>query len=248
MLCNTVYPTKLYSGVLLNCNKHACPRRCHQLQDHSRMKCGANVESTCTKNHKSSRRCHELSGSSCRRCEQEAKASEKKRKRAWELDRTRQAKQEAYARELDQILEDIEHEKRMMKNLAEDQAQENVLAQKKLDLANMKRSRSIPEQPKPSNPSPAINVSNSGSASASTSKPNKSKDQAADPTGLASSNNSITPKNWDTSTARDEWNWQKTYEHADNHALDELMGMIGMLFVGSLFKLMVSIDFEIVQL
>ncbi|KAF1955358.1 P-loop containing nucleoside triphosphate hydrolase protein [Byssothecium circinans] len=220
-------------GVLLKCEQHTCPRRCHQLRDHSKMGCEAIVKITCPKKHNSTRHCHEKI-KTCRKCEDEAKAAEKRRKRDWELDQERQAKQRAYSAHLAALEDEIEREKRAMKAQAEDNDRDNALAQKRLDLANLKKARasglilsnrtspvtnshaSTPDDNTSHSPSPAASGSQSSSSNAA---------------GGASSTPPVTstsPPDWDKSQAKDEWEWQKKYELSDNGALDSLMDMIGL--------------------
>ncbi|PVI08396.1 P-loop containing nucleoside triphosphate hydrolase protein [Periconia macrospinosa] len=209
-------------GVLLSCKQHKCPQKCHQLQDHSKMICKAIVESICAKNHKSSRFCHEPAGSNCRKCEKEAKEAEKRRKRVWELDRERQAKQDAYAAELALLEEEIEHEKRRMRDAAETHSRQNVLAQKRLDLANMKKSGQLPSTQGMPGSWPQA-----GDQSANSTGTSPAKQSVAQPTDPDKSTSAV-PSNWDESEAKDDWNWQKKFERAENEALDELMDMIGL--------------------
>lgn len=129
----------VYSGKMLNCGVHSCPFRCHQLQDHSKMKCKSIISLTCPKNHKISRECHDKAAAAiCRKCEAEARALEKRRQRDYKLDQERQAKQQAYAARLAEIEEEIEHQKRVLKDQAEENNRQNALAQKKQDLVNLK--------------------------------------------------------------------------------------------------------------
>ncbi|CAI6339749.1 unnamed protein product [Periconia digitata] len=226
-------------GVLLNCNQHKCPHKCHQLQDHSKMACRAIVESFCPKNHKTSNLCYKSTGQSCKKCEKEAKASEKKRKRAWELDRERQAKQDAYAAELTQLEEEIEHEKRRMKDLTDEQARNNVLAQKKLDLANMKKLRAsgLQQSTQATTAGTSTQAAKSSTTPTATSTQEISAQQSSSPNTNTPPSSSVAPTNWDKSKARDEWDWQKANELAENKALDELMDMIGLESVKQRFLL-----------
>lgn len=193
------------------------------------MKCQATIRFTCDKKHKGSRACHETAKTTCRKCVKEEKEAEKKRKRAWELDRQRQAKQDAYAAELAQIEDEIEHEKSRMRDSTEDQSRHNVLAQKRLDLANMKKSRasgqSTSAQAMPGSWPQSTDKSTSATTTSASKQPAAQKN---DLSPQASSDSSAVPTNWDDSKAKDDWDWQKKYEHAENQALDELMDMIGM--------------------
>ncbi|KAF2637377.1 P-loop containing nucleoside triphosphate hydrolase protein [Massarina eburnea CBS 473.64] len=234
---------------LLNCGEHTCPRRCHQLTDHSKMQCNAIVEVICPKNHKRSKRCYEKQKKTCRKCEDETKAAEKRRRRDWELDQKQQTKQRAYAEELAAIDDEIEHEKRAMKTQAGDNDRSNALAQKKRDLANLKKARASGLAPAPqdtnastsraagsddatSSASPPSQVSGSQSSNpnrvSDTSANSSTSTQVSDTSANSPTTSSKAPPGWDHSQARDEWDWQKTYEGADNEALDALMDMTGL--------------------
>jgi hypothetical protein len=200
------------------------------------MECNAIIKTICPENHKSSRLCYETTKKACRKCEDEAEAAEKRRKREWELDQARQAKQRAYAAELVALDDEIEHEKRAMKAQAEDKDCHNALAQKKLDLANLKKVRASGlTSSTETNAAPVLPSANHDNNSTSTSLP-PSLSNTQSPSSNAANITSSTPAttsngtlpDWDKSEAKDEWEWQKIYEGAENEALDFLMKMIGL--------------------
>lgn len=222
---------------LLNCGIHTCPQRCHQLQDHSRMDCKVIISSTCPNNHKTTRKCHNKAAAHCRKCEAEIRARENKRKRDHELDKEREAKQRAYAARLVEIEEEIQHQKRILKEQAEDRDRRQALEQKKQDLRNLQEKFKHPGKPPvptssaskttatPPNdtsgrqsenaaPNTMSNHSDKTTANANATSPDQDQDQDQ--------------SDWDKSEARDDWEWQKKYEGAENEALDSLVPMIGL--------------------
>ncbi|KAI8933540.1 hypothetical protein NX059_009277 [Plenodomus lindquistii] len=221
-------------GKMLNCTVHTCPFRCHQLQDHSKMDCEAIITLTCPVGHKITRKCHQKAIASCRKCDAEACAKEKKRQRDYKLDQERQAKQQAYAAQLAEIEEKIEHEKRTLKDQTDDSDRKNAIAQKRQDLQNLKakvekaRKASSTSSSSKSNPMPpASGVPSSSSNDTTSSKASKDHEDA---TG-ASEAPSKEPDNLsevDVSEAENDWNWEKEKGGAKNEALDSLMSMIGL--------------------
>ncbi|CAN9351619.1 unnamed protein product [Alternaria alternata] len=222
-------------GKILNCGLHACPHRCHQLQDHSRMDCKVIISSTCPSNHKTSRRCHVKAAVHCHKCEAEVRAQEKKRQREHELNEEREAKQRAYKARLVEIDEEIQHHKRVLKEQAEDRDRQQALEQKKQDLRNLQEKiKSTRKQPLSTSPASETTTSPStgdpglrrDSASHNAASPHR--DETAANAIPTSPDRDQEQPSWDKSEARDDWEWQKRYEGAENKALDSLVPMIGL--------------------
>ncbi|UPX21074.1 uncharacterized protein EKO05_0011278 [Ascochyta rabiei] len=215
-------------GKLLSCGLHKCPYRCHQLNDHSKMKCMAIVSSTCSNKHKVSRKCHDKAADVCKKCEAAIRAQEKRRQRDHELDQEREAKQRAYLAKLVEIEDEIEHQKRLLKVQAEVTGQEAALAQKRKDLETFKNKVSNSTgHTKPSasahttNQAPAATVQDPKTSNATTQNQNTNQqDGTTDSAGSASA--------WNQSEAKDDWEQQKKFDGAENEALDLLMPMIGL--------------------
>ena len=226
-------------GKLLNCGIHACPHRCHQLQDHSRMDCKVIVSSTCPNNHKITRRCHDKAGAHCRKCEAEVRARQKKLQRDHELDREREAKQRAYAARLVEIEEEIQHQKRVLKEQAEDKDRQQAIEQKRQDLRNLqKKVQNLRKPPVPVSSSLEATATPPNDTSGRQTE-NAAPNTASNHTDKTTANaKAISPdhdhdhdqgqSDWDKSEARDDWEWQKKYEGAENEALDSLVPMTGL--------------------
>ncbi|KAE8855688.1 hypothetical protein PTNB73_09974 [Pyrenophora teres f. teres] len=218
-------------GKTLSCEIHTCPNRCHQLQDHSKVNCKAIISSTCANKHTTTRKCYNKAAAHCPKCEAEVRAREKKRQRDHELDQQRQAKQRAYAARLVEIEEEIEHQKRVLKEQAEERDRQQALEQKKQDLRNLQAKAKQPTQASPS-PTPGIKAPNTHSTpSGGPAAPSKT---IAGPSSATANSAPSTPDqnesqpDWDKSEARDDWEWQKKFEGAENEALDSLVSMIGL--------------------
>jgi hypothetical protein len=227
------YYSDFYSGKALNCEIHTCARRCHRLQDHSKVQCRSIITSKCSKGHKLFRKCYEISAASCRRCEADAGAQEKRRQREQELDEERQANQQVYAARLAEIEDEIRHQNRQLSDRIDKQDRQTALAQKKQDLLNLKRkAQSLLDVPMPSN-----------STKKPTMVPQKSvisdrmsivsQTSAASSDGNELGSNEITAEqsqgrlDWEKSEAKDDWEDQKERWGAANEALDTLMSMTG---------------------
>jgi hypothetical protein len=222
------------SGKILNCNVHTCPSRCHQLQDHSKMECQAIVATVCPKGHKFTRKCYDKAAVICRKCEATARAAERRRQRDHKLDQERSEKQEAYARKLAEIEHEIEHEKRLLKNQAEEEDRHNAILQKNQDLANLKARKSSALS-KPALVLPTVTMNETGGDTPKTQhtsgspRPSKSSPSDDKPTSkVIFSESEQSQPIWGTSEAKNDWEWQKQYEGAENEALDSLMAMTGL--------------------
>jgi hypothetical protein len=218
---------------MLNCNAHTCPSRCHQLQDHSKMDCKAVIASVCPNGHKVTRECHDKAAAICRKCEAAARAAEKRRQRDHKLDQERSIKQEAYGRKLAEIEDEIEHEKRLSKNRAEEADRQNAILQKKQDLANLKaRNAKAFSNAAADDPSAPINKTGEDASESrcSSSSPQHSESSAngnANTSGAIPSESEPSQSDLSTSDAKKDWDRQKQYEGAENEAMDSLMAMIG---------------------
>ncbi|KAL1795343.1 hypothetical protein ACET3X_007159 [Alternaria dauci] len=222
-------------GKMLNCGLHACPHRCHQLQDHSRMDCKVIISSTCPSNHKTTRKCHEKAAAHCRKCEAEVRAQEKRRQREHELDQEREAKQRAYHARLQEIDEEIQHQKRILKEQAEERDRQQALKQKKEDLRNIqekvkgtRKSSASTSSSSNTTASPSTDNSDLRSESAASDAASTGRSETSAHAKSASSDQDQEQPDWDKSEARDDWEWQKKYEGAENEALDSLVPMIGL--------------------
>jgi hypothetical protein len=202
------------------------------------MECEAIVTSQCSRNHSISRKCHDKAAAACKKCEIEDREQERKRRRDHKLDQERQAQQIAYARQLARIEDDMDHQKRILKERKDDSARQNALSQKQQDLANLKAR--------------VQSQSNSTSINSSTAKTQSKPPPASEtlPSRLSPpkttlktqpypnvpQQNDISAKEpkghmdqdrCDMSESKDDWEYQKEFEGAENAALDSLMRMIG---------------------
>lgn len=204
------------------------------------MKCQEIIVFKCARNHSTSRKCYDKAAAVCRKCDAEDRERERKRRRDHELDEERQANQIAYARKLAQIEDEIDRQKRILKEKSDQVDRQNSLSQKQQDLENLKakvqsysgsavdgssavggqrQKQSNSQTPLSSSSSSAIKNSSipkicpnvTQSNDSSTKEPDSNKEKGES----------------DMSESKSEWEYQKEFEGAENEALDSLMTMIG---------------------
>ncbi|EKG10223.1 CbxX/CfqX [Macrophomina phaseolina MS6] len=217
-------------GTKLNCGVHDCPSRCHQLSDHSNIKCNVVMHDKCPQKHKLSWRCFAGRPSFCTICEDDAREKAKKMQRDLDLEERRRAKQKAYAQELAEIQDEIDHQRMLRRDETEQQERQRVLQQHRRDLAELKNApvsaKNTTQRTKPSTVPSQPNKSHTPSAASLTS----STSTLQDPPPRKDSHQQKGKGQWKLpeSKARQEWEEQKNLEGASNSALDELMAMIGL--------------------
>lgn len=205
--------SNLSSNAPLSCGKHKCQRRCHRVQDHSKIQCFAKVDRKCDKGHTTKAPCGNKT-KVCATCIKEEEENqrrierklelerqrqeddERRIRRDLELERKRQKLQDNYRLQLQQIEDEIDHRRRTMKYESEEKKHADELKQKKEELESLRQAESNKKKMK---------------ATQKTSPP----PQAA-------------PQFDAISSAAKEWKNMKEVEGARNAALDKLMGMIGL--------------------
>lgn len=155
--------------------------------------------------------CH-MRNDKCRACAQEDLETERRIKRDLKLEAERQAREAAYKKELQEIQDEIDHERRTIRYRKDEEEQKKTLAQQRADLAALKQTaqrvlkttEAKPKQnmpgsfPGPDPPTPPTDADSS--------------DSLQDlPDGAAQ-----------------EWQYLKQFEGAKSEPLDDLMGMIGL--------------------
>lgn len=215
------------SGAQLNCGNHDCPQHCHQLYDHSKMECRAIVESVCPRSHRLTRPCFK-SKSTCRECEAEDKEKERIKQRDHRLDMQRESRQKFYMQQLQEVQDEIAHERRILRDRAEQNDQERSLKQSRQDLENLRRrperSQNVKVTPKP--PSTTVELPSTTDGGRDSACQECSEGGAPDESKRSDACE-LSPG--------EEWRNQKMYEDAHNEALDSLMEMIGLEDVKSAF-------------
>lgn len=210
-----------YSNAPLNCGLHNCAMRCHRVDDHSKMPCPHKVERACNRGHKLKMPCH-MRNDKCRACAKEDLETERRIKRDLKLEADRQVREAAYKKELQEIQDEIDHERRTIRYRKDEKDQQKTLAQQRADLAALKKTaervlKTPKEQPKQNMPGSFPDL-----------------DPPTPPTPSTNADSSDSLQDLPDGAAQ-EWKYLKQFEGAKSEPLDELMGMIGLEEVKSEF-------------
>lgn len=155
----------------------------------------------------------------CKKCAAEDRRKEAKKQRDHQLDAQRQQKQMEYAQQLAEIQDEIAHQRRLLRDQAEEQERQNVLRQHKEDLDNLKNA--MKQMAKMS-----IRDDGDKKTSASTAPSDSKTDSTKNGKNGESVHND--QKQDGFSSANNDWQYQKLFEGARNDAIDTLMDMIGL--------------------
>ena len=196
--------------MILNCGLHACPQNCHQLSDHSRMDCRAVVEHTCSRGHHLSTPCFQVDRF-CRRCNAEDREKEAKRQRDLKLDMERERKKnEAEQEQRQRVLQQYQNDLAKLKSRGN-----SSVSNVNNDGSQPKEKASIMTAPNSTTITNAGRTPSGSSAFANSQQDDSSRTQNTEPSEARSE-------------ARDDWEYQKKFEGAQNDHIDELMEMIGL--------------------
>ncbi|KAF8531244.1 P-loop containing nucleoside triphosphate hydrolase protein [Gautieria morchelliformis] len=214
-------------GTMLSCGLHPCPSKCHQLYDHSKMKCEFVIDSSCPAGHRKSYRCHEQPDFTCTKCERDKKQAEIKKQKALDRQRKRDAEQLEHAKKLAELDEEIEALRQADQDAQQSQARQNITRQKERDLEaarTRKAQGASPSAPSNAKATPTIHGNSTASRPETTpsdreTAPIPDEIPRASPMALASS------------PSHDEWQRQKMVDGADNEHIDALMEMTGLEMV-----------------
>lgn len=168
------------------------------------MLCPTKLKITCDRGHKLNVPCH-LREDKCPQCVREDLETERRIKRDLKLEAQRLARQEAYERELAEIQDAIDHERRIIKYHQNEEDQKKNLLRHQADLASLKNTADRILKAKPISDTPECL-------------------QPADPPSPLSSSGSLEIPGG----AKEEWEYMKQFEGAKSGPLDELMNMIGL--------------------
>ena len=115
---------------------HPCPSKCHQLVDHSKIRCRQLVSAKCPKGHDQTHECHQTLPT-CRKCEREIKLQEAKQKEDFERRKKQDAEQLEYDQRIEALEKRITQERQALQEtqLAEERRQAIELKEKDLQEA-----------------------------------------------------------------------------------------------------------------
>ena len=197
------------SGEPLRCKVHTCKRRCHRIRDHSRIECTELVAPVCSRKHNRRTLCSKQTAT-CPKCVQEDKDTERRVKRDLKMESDRLARQAAYRKELQDIEDELDHQRRFLKSEAEKEEQKKNIEERRAEAESLKdtvqRTKDAEARRKASADEQALKSKSGPDA--------EQKPAEIDP-GVPGS-------------AKFEWEQLKKLEGAKSKTLDELMAMIGL--------------------
>lgn len=122
---------------LLSCGKHKCPKRCHLRIDHSKVQCYEVMRDVCPDNHKLMWNCSDKARPACQSCRREKEERDRKARRDKDLELERQAKQLAYAKQLQAIQDGIAAQRKALKDRQEEVLRQQTLQQHSAELSRL---------------------------------------------------------------------------------------------------------------
>lgn len=190
------------------------------------------MKTSCKAKHETTYRCFQQKPTTCKKCEKITKKKAEDLKRNHDLELKREAMQGSYARKLSEIQAQIDHERRLLRDRQNREAQEQILQQRRNDLITLRHAM-------------ANTVISDGASTFTVSdktpltelqqesciRPLRSSSPGAQQSPQdKDKTHPHTDKQWQQpkSDARKEWEHQKRFQGAANSALDELMDMIGL--------------------
>ncbi|EJU00451.1 NFX1-type zinc finger-containing protein 1 [Dacryopinax primogenitus] len=197
----------------LACGLHLCPSKCHQLFDHSKMKCERVLDDKCTNGHRRTWKCYENPPPTCRACDDATAIAEKKKEKAFEAQKKREQKQREYEVKRAEIQAEIDNKREFQAELELERQRTKVLTQLEKDRDNTSsRTEGVISSAFEPTPPALVPSSEHGHSSSGVITPDESP-LAQRPPSLSE---------------EDEWQRQKALEGADNASIDEIMKMVGL--------------------
>jgi hypothetical protein len=221
------------SGVLLKCGLHKCTSSCHQLFDHSKIRCEFVLTQKCSNGHSQSWICHTGAPPVCRKCENARKQAAKKAQKDLEEKLKRDEKDEKHRKELAKIDEEIAKMTLGMKNLRVDNEQQAVLAQKRRDLEAAKEQ--LANKAQNLSKGDPLDIDDNKDPAPRNGAAKKLPQMAAPPAAKVTPHRHSNVREYiktavehNKSPSKTEWQRQKDQENAKNPAIDKIMEMIGL--------------------
>ncbi|KAH0495908.1 hypothetical protein TgHK011_009433 [Trichoderma gracile] len=191
-------------GAVLGCGKHTCERRCHREKNHSQVACMKMMQKNCERGHKMKYLCGK-ENQGCKACAKEDEDTRRRIQRDLDMEKKRQERQDKYARDLQEMDDEIDHHRRVVKYQQEEEDHAKELAEKKAQLQRLRDTKARMEASK---------------AAAEEQKKKASEDQGQ--------KSKETPDVLTLDPAAQEWETMKREDGAKSAALDDLMGLIGL--------------------
>ncbi|KAF5631693.1 NFX1-type zinc finger-containing protein [Fusarium sp. NRRL 52700] len=218
-------------NALLSCGKHKCQRRCHRVQDHSKIPCIAKVDRKCDKGHKTKVKCGDKT-KTCATCIKEEEENQRRVQRELELERQRQEENQRRIRrdrELERQRQE-DDERRIRRDLELERKRQGLQDKYRLQLQQIEdeidhRRRTMKYESEEKKHADELKQKKEELESLRQAESNKKKMKATQKTSAPPQ---TAPQFDPISNAAKEWKNMKEVEGARNNALDKLMGMIGL--------------------
>lgn len=210
-----VFADRYVSATILNCGVHACPSKCHQLSDHTKMLCNFTIVAKCAKGHRLTWPCHKgLTPIQCRQCERE----QKQRERELAEQAKRDQEQEEHNRKMAELNAQIAQQQQSLQDGRVTEERKQAIEQKLKDL-NEAVARANTTTPEPSS---------SSVPSSSRSVDHDSSDNTPDSNRKHEPSTPKTKPTPSKSGQRERWQRQKDVDGAINEHIDKIMDMTGL--------------------
>jgi hypothetical protein len=221
------------SGVLLKCDLHKCPSSCHQLFDHSKLRCNVFMTQKCSNSHNQQWQCHAGAPPVCTKCENDRKQTEKKVQRDLDAKIKREAKVQKHLKELAKLDEQMAQITQSMEDLRLDNEQRAVLEQKRKDLEAAKERANMKQDSPPGDP---LGIYHGDCPTPRSQAVKRTSNQSTTPAPHQSTPSQHSNLREHTKTAvehnksrsKTEWQRQKDQENESNPAIDDIMEMVGL--------------------
>ncbi|KAF9021144.1 P-loop containing nucleoside triphosphate hydrolase protein [Hymenopellis radicata] len=227
-----------HCGTILSCGIHKCPSKCHQLYDHSKMRCEAIIPHQCLKGHNLSRKCSNQPIPGCKKCDREVALEEAKRQKEFARQKKREEEEAEHLRRKKELDEKMAQEQQILRDVQLKRERVNELQQKRVDLdeATAFRRRAEMQAETRSTPSTTADVPlTTGVGSRRTDSPPA---QPPTVTTVPSSHakkstepsrgNVTSPTGSLVSPSEARWQHKKSIEGVSNQAIDAIMEMTGL--------------------
>lgn len=225
---------------MLNCGLHKCPSKCHQLYDHSEIRCPEILKRKCSKGHSETWKCSDGAPKACKLCDKDAKDAQEALQKSARENVKRTEKIEKHVHRIAKLQAQIDEVTQSMKDAHLDAEQQAAFEQKRQDLEKMKQSASSPLP----NRQHDIQASSDKPSFGSTSGTKATHTSVEVPTRKGKLQEHLkTCKTHNSSPSGIEWQRQKDIEGAKNPAVDAIMKMIGLESVkNQILKIKAKVD------
>lgn len=213
----------LDSGVLLKCQLHPCPKKCHPLRStpgqpdiHTSMLCMEPLQEKCPVGHTISWKCHRGRPATCPPCDQLAKRLEKQAKLDIKAKEEREKAQREHDMKMIELEAKLQSQQEALKDIQAQKDRENEIKQKEKEIKDTKKKIHDEE-----------NAAKKVAEKAKAASQNPSQG-AADGPAPSTSDAPPPPRPVFPSPVRDKWENQKRVDGVQNDAIDKIMEMTGL--------------------